>query len=681
MSHLPRSHALTLEIFKIIAPLAVALAALGLQTKHCFAQASVIEALEAEGQPATDKHGNVETDILPSEVIIWNLAGHQLDPETNRLKITLSLSTKRQFTIYADKLKFEPADGWKIIATSTPKTERQYDPISRKEVDVYTGGAFDLTLELAGEAAAAELKINYVGCTRVICLFPHTEKISVPMDVSRLKSKRTPGPQASADALSSVSSAPPLSSSATLSSGPTSSGQTSSDQTSSGQTSSANSLSDPTPTADTPPSGSQGTVEEEFARRVKTGQMGFLTLLLIAFAGGLLTNLTPCVAPMIPITIRLLANQTSRPITSASMYASGIVATYTTLGVIAALSGALFGNLIAHPAVSVTFGLVMFVLGLNMLGFGDLSKLQQIGGRIGSSKGGAFNAFLMGAGAGLVASPCTGPILAALLTYTAGRQNMAEAISLLGVYSIGFALPYVFLGASAARISKVRVSFHVQILTKLVFASVMFGLSLYFLRIPLYGVFTAMRPYWSTIGILGSAIGLITGTVIILRDTFHHRKALFLAPTMSFGCGLFFGIQALTRGAASSQQTIAWLHSEQEAFEQSRKTGKPIIVDAWAEWCEACKKMDVTTFAEPDVISEITARWTPLKFDLTESSDSNNEIQERYQLPGLPTLTLLPPGGALARKIQITGYASAPSLLEALRKHQPALAQTPRSEP
>jgi thiol:disulfide interchange protein DsbD len=285
----------------------------------------------------------------------------------------------------------------------------------------------------------------------------------------------------------------------------------------------------------------------------------------------------------------------------------------------------------------------------------------------------------MGAGAGLVASPCTGPILAALLTYTAGRQNMAEAISLLGIYSIGFALPYVFLGASAAKISKVRVSFQLQILTKLVFASVMFGLSLYFLRIPLYGVFTAVRPYWGLIGLLGSAIGLILGAVIILRDAFHHRKALFLAPTLALGCGLFFGSQALTRSVSNDQKTIAWLHSEQDAFEQSAKTGKPIIVDAWAEWCEACKKMDVTTFADPDVIAEITTHWTPLKFDLTESNDANNAIQERYELPGLPTITLLPPGGALAKKIQITGYTSAPTMLDTLHKHQPALSQP--SEP
>jgi thiol:disulfide interchange protein DsbD len=373
---------------------------------------------------------------------------------------------------------------------------------------------------------------------------------------------------------------------------------------------------------------------------------------------------------MIPITIRLLANQTAKPLASAASYAGGIVATYTSLGVIAALSGALFGNLIAHPAVAITFGVVMFLLGVNMLGFGDLTKLQQIGGQIGSSKGGLFNAFLMGAGAGLVASPCTGPILAALLTYTAGRQNTMEAIGLLGIYSIGFALPYVFLGASAAKISKVRVNFQIQILTKLVFASVMFALSLYFLRLPLYSLFTHLKPYWAAIGSIGLGIGIALSIVIIAKESLHHQKAFFLVPTLALGVGIFFGIQALTRSEQPAGASISWVHSEEEAIKKATETGRPIIVDAWAEWCEACKKMDVTTFVDPSVVKEISENWIALKFDLTEPTDENTDIQDRYELPGLPTLTLLPPNGNLKEKFAISGYASAEKLLETMKERR-----------
>jgi thiol:disulfide interchange protein DsbD len=584
-------------------------------------EGSLLEQLESQTTPQKDEQGKVVKHINPADVINWDLAGHDFDQASNQLQVTLSLSTKRLFTIYVDKLKFIPSAGWRLVAVKPPTAARQFDPISRKDVDVYKGGAFELTLERTGTPETADLEVNYVGCTSVICLFPHTAKVSIPWSNQ-----------------SNVVAAAKL---------------------------------DPSPETATPKE--SGTVEEQFAQQVKAGQMSFLTLLLIAFVGGLLTNLTPCVAPMIPITIRLLANQTAAPLASAASYAAGIVATYTSLGVIAALSGALFGNLIAHPAVAITFGVVMFLLGVNMLGFGDLTKLQQIGGRIGSSKGGLLNAFLMGAGAGLVASPCTGPILAALLTYTAGRQNTMEAIGLLGIYSIGFALPYVFLGASAAKISKVRVNFQIQILTKLVFASVMFALSLYFLRLPLYGLFTQLKPHWTLMGTAGLGIGIVLSLIIIVKESLHHRKALFLAPTLALGVGIFFGIQAITRSEQPAGSSISWLHSEEEAIKKASETGKPIIVDAWAEWCEACKKMDVTTFVDPNVVKEVSENWIALKFDLTEPTDENTNIQDRYELPGLPTLTLLPPNGNLKEKFAISGYASAEKLLETLKAQRPPL--------
>jgi thiol:disulfide interchange protein DsbD len=259
------------------------------------------------------------------------------------------------------------------------------------------------------------------------------------------------------------------------------------------------------------------------------------------------------------------------------------------------------------------------------------------------------------------------------LTYTAGQKDTGQAIGLLGIYSIGFALPYVFLGASAAKISKVRVSFQVQIITKLIFASVMFALSLYFLRIPLYGLFTQLKPFYSMIGWVGVILGVILSAVIIINESLHHKKALFLAPTLALGLGVFFGIQALTRSVESVSGSIVWLHSEDEAFAAANKSNKPILVDAWAEWCEACKKMDVTTFVDPAVVKEISDHWIALKFDLTEATDVNTEIQERYELPGLPTLTLLPPNANLKSKIAISGYSSAEKLLETLQSQRDSL--------
>jgi len=569
-------------------------------------------------------------DIRPQDVIHWAPQLAEVNPQAGELLLVLGLTTERDFTIYVENLKWGPPAGWSIRSVSSPPKSRQFDPISRQDVDVFTGGTFKVLLQgPKGETPkTVDLMVEYVGCTRVICLFPHNVSLSFAV-IPNAKSLGAP-PTSVGDVNATAATTP-------------------------GESNDASS-----------PNSSSGTLEEEFAKKVKAGTMTFGMLLLIAFVGGLLTNLTPCVAPMIPITIRLLSNQGARPIFGSSMYALGIVVTYTVLGVIAAMSGALFGNLIAHPAVSITFGIVMALLGLSMLGFGDLSKLQQFGGRIGSSQGGPFNAFLMGTGAGLVASPCTGPILAALLTYTAGKSSVSEATALLGIYSLGFALPYVFLGASAAKISKMRVNYRVQVATKLVFAAVMFGLSLYFLRIPLYGLFTSLKPYWGSIGLIGSILGLGLTGYMIVKAGLEQNKFFMIIPAASLGCGLFFGIQSLTRSSESTHNTLTWYKTEATAFAESEKTGKPILVDAWAEWCEACKKMDVTTFADPAVIEELGSNWIVFKMDLTESNDQNDALQERYELPGLPTLTLLPSGGNLDKKRALNGYVSATTLLQEL---------------
>ncbi len=576
---------------------------------------SLIQSLEAK-----DTNAKIARDIKPQDVIQWQGLAAEYKVDSQQTTITLQLSTKQSFTIYSDKLEWLAPFGFTTSVLSTPATSRQRDPISLKDVDVFTGGEFKvlLTGELPAEATSIDLDVKYVGCTQVICLFPYTQKIS--LQIARITGS-TENPESS----SSVSQSIPRPDQA-------------------------------------PPTGVEG-FEESIAKQVKAGSFSLGMLLIMAFVGGLLTNLTPCVAPMIPITVRLLGNQSGNPLIGSTLYALGIVLTYTFLGVIAAMSGALFGNLIAHPAVSISFGVVMALLGLSMLGFGDLSRLQQIGGRIGSGKASPINALLMGAGAGLVASPCTGPILAALLTYTAGRSSVLEATALLGVYSTGFALPYVFLGASAAKISKIRVHHLLQVSIKIIFAAVMFALSFYFLRIPLYKILTALQPYFGVLAASGMTIGIASMAWVIMSVDRQSKKSFLIIPAIALGIGLFSSIQTLTKPSTNAHDSVKWYRTESEAFAAAKASNKPILVDAWAEWCEACKKMDVTTFADPAVLEELESNWILLKLDLTESNDANAEIQDRYELPGLPTITLLPANADLSQKKALNGYVGPANML------------------
>src|SRR5690606_2239438 len=117
-----------------------------------------------------------DTDIRPPDVVKWDVVGGEVNAN-GQLEALFRLRTEQNFTIYTDKLTITPPAGYAIAEVSYPPTRRITDPISHKEVDVYYGGDFKLTMNGPPLAVGApfEVKAKYIGCTTVICLFPYTE--------------------------------------------------------------------------------------------------------------------------------------------------------------------------------------------------------------------------------------------------------------------------------------------------------------------------------------------------------------------------------------------------------------------------------------------------------------------------------------------------------------------------
>lgn len=565
--------------------------------------------------------GGIITDVKPQDVIHWDVTSSTVDPQ-GTVTVGLRLRTEQEFTIYQNKLFFNPPAGYALDTIKNPKTTTFVDPIERKEVQVFTGGDFDVTFKsLAGSPPdEIELGIKYVGCTRVICLFPYTQVVRAKL----FKSTTFAAPTATETVEQGKPEKQP----------------------------------DPKLNA---------SFESRLASQLEAKNLSFGLILLIAFVGGLLTNLTPCVAPMIPITIRVLAKQSKRPFINSSMYSLGLMGTYTILGVIAAWSASLFGGFIAHPLVAGAFSIFMFLFGFSMIGFGNWSRLQQIGNKFGSGKESLVNTFFMGAGAGLVAAPCTGPVLASILTYTATSMGIAQSAFILAVYSAGFALPYVFLGQLAHRASQFRVRPHTQIATKMVFSSIMFGLGFYYLRLLLYPLLLAIKPHFLTISVVALGIGF-AGIIAVIRAAHLHHKKFFLAlPTVVFGLGLFAGSQFLT---TATEHNLVWHFGEETALQAAKSQGKPLVIDAWAEWCEACKKMEITTFADPIVQAYLQKSWTLGKIDLTEQDAKSEALQNKYAIVGLPSLILLPANGDISKKEILAGFVDVATLMTKLQKFE-----------
>ena len=179
--------------------------------------------------------------------------------------------------------------------------------------------------------------------------------------------------------------------------------------------------------------------------------VSFFTYLFI-FLGGILTSFTPCVYPLIPITVSYIgassADRRGRAFALSLAYVLGISVAYSCLGVVAALGGRIFGQVSASPWTYLIIGNIFLILGLSML---EVFTIPMPGflkrsGAASAKKKGLIGAFIVGISAGFVIGPCTAPALGAVLAYVAGRQNILLGISLLFTFALGMGLLLLLIG-------------------------------------------------------------------------------------------------------------------------------------------------------------------------------------------------------------------------------------------
>lgn len=558
--------------------------------------------------------------INPEDYISWSASSAE-SYEDGRIVVNLRLQSKGTFGLYKKNLSFF-SNSHIFSSFKGPEQEAIVDPITKDKVSIFRNGDFSVVFQgIKFKDNTFSFFVKYVACTTKICLFPHTYKVSVPVNLVK-----TPMALSSNQTIISVKEGV---------------------LTPSRQEKTINQLND-------------FTIEESLLEKLQTGNVSFLMLLLILFLGGMLTNLTPCVYPMIPITIRILGNQKSNPLVASIIYSLGIIIIYTLLGLFAALTGSLFGQYMASKSVNVIFAVIMFSLGISMIGVGQWKWLSLLGSRIGNGKNSLTRAFFMGCGAGFIAAPCTGPILAMLLTFVIPKGTLISTVYLF-IYSLGFALPYAVLGRASSAIVDRKIPPLLQIYVKIVFAGVMFALALYYLRIPFYNYLHYISTYWNVVFWISGFLGVFSLSALLLHRK-YNKLSMNIVPAVILGVCIFSGSQWL----ASQGGKISWHKSESKALAEAKEKDSLLLVDMWAEWCEACKKMDSTTFLDPIVVNEFKRDdWVFLKLDVTTYSETDQKYLDKYNVLGLPTLVLVSP--ITNRKKTITGYVSAKKLINEMR--------------
>jgi cytochrome c-type biogenesis protein len=184
---------------------------------------------------------------------------------------------------------------------------------------------------------------------------------------------------------------------------------------------------------------------------------GSLMAVLVVFGAGVLTSLTPCVYPVIPVTVTYIggaaAGNRRRAVTLSLTYVAGLSLVYAGLGVLAAMLGKMFGTFTQSPWVYGGVGVVIVVFGLGML---DLFQFPSWLGGVqakGASRGGYLGAFFIGATAAFVTAPCSAPVLGTLLLTVAKSQNVVWGSFLLLVFALGLSLLLLFLGIFSGSLS------------------------------------------------------------------------------------------------------------------------------------------------------------------------------------------------------------------------------------
>jgi thiol:disulfide interchange protein DsbD len=403
---------------------------------------------------------------------------------------------------------------------------------------------------------------------------------------------------------------------------------------------------------------------------------------VVLFAGGVLTSLTPCVYPLIPITVSIFgarqAEHRARSVALSATYVAGIAAMYSALGLFAALSGKAFGTVLSSPAVVVVLALLLIALAASLFGAYDIALPSGLQQKLAGVRGTGFaGAFGMGLVAGIIAAPCTGPVLAGVLAYVATQRDSLLGFWMLFTYAIGMGVLFFILGATSLRLPRSGPWMEtVKSVLGIALVAAAVGLVLPMLPRP------GMLPFGgSAVSVLAATLavaGVLAGALSLSFHGSSREKALKLGAMVVLlaGIGLRFGWFGEPRSDRSFR--IPWLRDEKLAVQQSRATGKPLLIDFFAEWCAACKELDVHTWTDPVVAREVAERFVPLKIDATEETEENESLQKKYGVPGLPTVLMMacrderPPECAVPGEgpTRVTGFLPPPEMLERLRRVQ-----------
>ncbi len=387
--------------------------------------------------------------------------------------------------------------------------------------------------------------------------------------------------------------------------------------------------------------------------------LAFLALFLI----GLALNLTPCVYPMMSVTVSIFGAQNDpnifRVFSKALVYVLGIATMYSVLGVLASFSGELFGSWLQHPWVLGAIGLLLFGLALSMFGLYEIQVPYWLASRIGTSQSTGFaGTYLSGLVVGVFAAPCIGPPIIALLAFIGAQGDPVFGFWSFFVLSMGLGLPYLILGTFSGLLPKMPKSGMWMVWVKKVFGVVLIALALFYLAIPFVSVSDA---YWVI------PLSLIIGGVYLgFLESSGRGTPVFSKIKMAFGviaivAGIFFVMNLQKEG-------MQWEEYSEARLTDAQANEQPVVLDFYADWCIPCLELERITFTDSRVITA-TDNMMRLKVDLTQfDSPESEELRREYNVAGVPTIVFLDENGNEVSDARVVGFVGPDEFMSRIDK-------------
>ncbi len=384
-------------------------------------------------------------------------------------------------------------------------------------------------------------------------------------------------------------------------------------------------------------------------------------IFISVFFLGLGLNLTPCVYPMLSITISLFRGTEGEPhgraFLKALAYVLGIVTMYSVLGLVAAMTGSFFGHWLQNFWVQLATGILVIGLAFSMLGLYQFRlPAWLVPSRPGAAQGALLSFFVSGLLVGIVAAPCMGPAVLGLLAFVSVQQNMVFGFSLFFVMALGLGLPYLVLGTYSRLLSKLPKSGAWLVWFERLMGVVLLTFGIFYVAIAFKWPFVkGIVPAAFVVG--GLYLGWIERSARFSKKFFAFQ---WILGALAVAIGLFFFF--------TPKSGIAWEKYHTGILEEAQASGQPVILDFYADWCIPCHELEQFTYSDLRVVKMLQP-FRKIKVDATSAdTDETREAVRRFDVLGVPTIVFLDEKGREVPSLRMNGFVGPEEFVSAVRE-------------